>query len=323
MQNLENMTIKTKLQIMSLVTLFSLALLGFIFNYIFHTSKAIGIVINAERVYNNTFQEGSEDYNNFLLSYNSAYLDSAAAHIVVANQMAYNFATIDSLFKLPKEKYINIFFDSFKEAYDNNKDNAYLMCNRLKLLKTLGNDKYLQAQQVTKERYVLGEQIKERLHDIRKDRSPFTMGNMENDLRKMRVFHQDFAKVITSLNAFEDNLLFWGIIVVVILLMVLLQLLSYAFYRTIDISVNIMVKNFKIIARGNLNTEIPIYSDNEIGQMASSFREIQSGLRSVIEYTKKVADGDYSQTIAPRSNEDELSVALNKMVEKLKESYEK
>jgi signal transduction histidine kinase/CheY-like chemotaxis protein/HAMP domain-containing protein len=323
MQNLENMTIKTKLQIMSLVTLFSLALLGFIFNYIFHTSKAIGIVINAERVYNNTFQEGSEYYNNFLLSYNSAYLDSASSRIIIANQMAYNFATIDSLLKLPKEKYINIFFDSFKEAYDYNKENTYLMCNRLKLLKTFGNDKYIQAQQVTKERYLLGEQIKERMHDIRKDRSPFTMGNMANDLRKMRVFHQDFAKVITSLNSFEDNLLFWGIIVVVILLMVLLQLLSYAFYRTIDISVNIMVKNFKIIARGNLNTEIPIYSDNEIGQMASSFREIQSGLRSVIEYTKQVANGDYSQTIEPRSNEDELSVALNKMVEKLKESYEK
>ena len=100
MQNLENMTIKTKLRIMSLVTLFSLALLGFIFNYIFHTSKAIGIVINAERVYNNTFQEGSEYYNNFLLSYNSAYLDSASSRIIIANQMAYNFATIDSLYKL-------------------------------------------------------------------------------------------------------------------------------------------------------------------------------------------------------------------------------
>lgn len=323
MQNLDNMKIKTKLTIMSMVTLLSLVLLGFIFNYIFHTSKAIGIVINAERVYNNTFQEGSEDYNNFLLSYNSAYLDSATTHIDLANKMAYCFATIDSLFKLPKEKYISLLFDSNKETFNNNKNNAYLMSSRLKLLMVLANDQYSQNQKVTMERYLLGVQIKEGFHDIRKDRSPFTMGNMESNLRKMRVFHQNFAKVITSLNNFEDNLLFWGIIVVVFTLMVLLQILSYVFYRTINTSVNIMVRNFKIIAKGNLNTEIPIYSDNEIGQMASSFREIQSGLNSVIEYTKQVADGDYSQFITPRSNEDALSFALNKMVEKLKESYNK
>ena len=324
MQNFDNMKIKTKLKIMSLVTLFSLAVLGIIFNYIFHTSKVLGIVINAERVYDNTFQDGSADYNNFLLSYNSAYLDSAITHINIANHMAYNFTRIDSLFKLPKEKYINILFESSKETFSYNKDNTYLMCNRLKLLMALDKDKFLEIQKGIMDRYLLGEQTKSSLNDmIHKDRSPFTLENMENDLHKMRVFHQDFANVITSLTDFEDKLLFWGIIVIIFILMISLQILSYRFYRTIDTSVTVMVKNFQIIAKGNLNTEIPIYSDNEIGQMASSFREIQSGLRSVIEYTKNVADGDYSQEITPRSIEDELSIALNKMVVKLKESYNK
>lgn len=84
-----------------------------------------------------------------------------------------------------------------------------------------------------------------------------------------------------------------------------------------------MVLKFGVIARGNLNTEISIDTDNEIGKLANSFREIQNGLRKVIEHTKKVAAGDYNTQISPRSDEDELSIALNKMVIQLKESYEK
>jgi signal transduction histidine kinase/CheY-like chemotaxis protein len=84
-----------------------------------------------------------------------------------------------------------------------------------------------------------------------------------------------------------------------------------------------MVNNFKVIAKGNLETEIKLNSNNEIGQLATSFREIQKGLHTVIEYTKKVAEGDYSHQIEPRSAQDELSISLNKMVVQLKDSYDK
>jgi len=323
MLKITHLKIKTKLRIMSLVTLLSIVALGFVSNYFFNTSKTLGIIINAERVHNNTFQEGVEDFYKFQVNGKAALLDSAVAHIHNANMMAYNFAVIDQLSRLPKEKYTDILFDSYKEAYAYDRDNAYLMGNRVKLLLVVKKDKVYEAQQVAMNGYLLGEQVREKILEIKKDNSLLKIDALESDLQKMRIFYQDFARIISSLNDFANNLLFLGMFLIVITLLILLWIIADIISRSIVVPVHTMVENFKVIARGNLNTDIPIHTDNEIGQLATSFREIQGGLREVIEYTKKVAEGDYSQQIEPRSNEDELSIALNKMVLKLKNSYER
>ena len=38
---------------------------------------------------------------------------------------------------------------------------------------------------------------------------------------------------------------------------------------------------------------------------------------NIIVYSKKVANGDYSSKLKPKSDDDELTVSLNKMAEKL------
>ena len=124
MLNLNHLKIHTKLRIMSLLTLLSVLALGYLSNYFFQTSKVLGIIINAERVHNNTFQEGVEDYYKYLLTDNVVSLDSAAININVANQMAYHFATIDQLLQLPKQKWTDILFETYKEAYSGDRDNA-------------------------------------------------------------------------------------------------------------------------------------------------------------------------------------------------------
>jgi signal transduction histidine kinase/CheY-like chemotaxis protein/HAMP domain-containing protein len=197
------------------------------------------------------------------------------------------------------------------------------MCSRIRLFLAVKKEKFAEAQQITMQGFVLGEQVKSKIQNIRNDKSLGGSAYLESDLRKMRIFYGDFAKVIASLNDFANKLLFWGIFLLVILLMAALWSVSSLISRSITHPVKIMVENFQVIARGNLNTEIPIHTNNEIGQLATSFREIQSGLREVIEYTKKVADGDYDKSIAPRSSEDELRIALNKMVGKLKNSYDR
>jgi signal transduction histidine kinase len=50
--------------------------------------------------------------------------------------------------------------------------------------------------------------------------------------------------------------------------------------------------------------------------------EIQVGLQDIIAYSKKVAEGDYSQKLMPKSENDELTVALNKMAERLEMTKE-
>jgi hypothetical protein len=51
MLNLNHLKIPTKLRIMSLITLFSVLVLGFVSNYFFQTSKLLVIIINAERMH--------------------------------------------------------------------------------------------------------------------------------------------------------------------------------------------------------------------------------------------------------------------------------
>ena len=323
MLNLNRLKIRTKLRIMSVGAVFTVLVLGFVSNYFYQTSKVLGIMINAERVHNNTFQAGIEDFFKYLSTDNQNFLDSAVVKIEAANQMAYHFATIDRLLKLPDEQWTDSLFQTYKEAYANDRDNASLMGDRIKLFLAVKKDKIAEAQKITMNGFLLGREISEKIQNFKKDSAAQKINFLENDLLKIRTFFQDFAGIVSSLSDYTNNLLFWGMLIIVIGLIVLLWSISYYISRSITVPVHKMVENFQIIARGNLNTEVAVGDDNEIGKLATSFREIQNGLREVIEYTKKVADGDYNQQITPRSSEDELSVALNKMVVRLKESYEK
>ncbi len=323
MLNIGHLKIPSKLRIMSLVTLFSVLGLGFVANYFFQTSKLLGVIINAERVHNNTFQEGVEDFFKYLSTNDKQLIDSSVVKISSANQMAYHFAIIDQLLQLPKEKCTDILFESYKVAFNQKRDNAYLMRSRIGLLLTIKGDKISEAQKVTYDGYILGEQIKTKIQEFKKTDGKMDGAFLESDLHKMRLFYQDFANIITALNDFANDLLFWAMFIIVISLLLLLWIISIVISRSISLPLETMVRNFQIISRGNLNTTIPITTKNEMGQLASSFREIQDGLLSVIEFTRKVADGDYSREITPRSDEDQLIIALNRMVGKLKSSYDK
>ena len=322
MLNFNGLKIKSKLRILSLISIVSLAVLGIVSNYFFNTSKIVGVIINAERVHNNTFQEGVEDYYKFQVSGEKQLLDSALINIEKANQMAYNFGIIDKVVQSPKAESVDILYKIYSEAYNYDRSNADLMVSRIKLFLLLNKEKLSEAQQIAMKGYVLGEKVKKEILAGQKDSTNTINAEIDKDLHEIRNFYKDFAQVISSLNTFANKLLILGILLIVILLVLTIALISTLISRSIVVPVQEMVEKFRVIATGNLNTSISIDSNNEIGHLARSFNEIQNGLLDVIEYTKKVAAGDYSLRIAPRSKEDEFSVAMNQMVATLKESHD-
>lgn len=322
MLSFNDLRIGNKLRVLSLISIFSLLLLGYVSNYFFQTSKVLGVIINSERVQNNTFQAGVEDFYKFQLTRQPQLLDSALSKVSAANQMAYNFGIIDQLLELQKKEYIEIFYNTYKEGYNYDKSNAFLMANRLKLFLFIRKDKVGEAQQIAFKGYVLGEKIRKEMVAIKTDTGNVSSVSLENELVQMRGFYHEFANIISSLNSFANNLLFVGISLIVLFLLLSVILVSIYITKSIVTPVQEMVDKFRIIAKGNLNTSISINTANEIGDLANSFSEIQNGLLEVIEYTKKVASGDYGTQIKPRSDEDELNIALNIMVNKLKASYE-
>ena len=322
MLNFNGLKIRSKLRFLSAISVISLIVLGFVSNYFFNTSKIVGVMINAERVHNNTFQEGVEDYYKYRISGNKQFLDSSLSHIEKANQMAYNFGIIDRTVGLPYEQSVNTLYSIYSESYNFDRSNAKLMVSRIRLFLLLNPEKLNMSQQIAMKGYVLGEEIKKVIIASQNDSGNEISDVIEKDLNDIRNFYADFATTISSLNTFANKLLIIGILSMVILLVLTIAMIATFISRSIVVPVQEMVANFQVIAKGNLNTEIKIDTNNEIGKLARSFNEIQSGLRDVIEYTKKVASGDYSSAITPRSNEDELSIALNKMVDQLRDSYD-
>ena len=62
MLDFNSLKINNKLRILSIISILSIIVLGFVTNYFFRTSKVLGIIVNSERVNKNTFQAEIEDF---------------------------------------------------------------------------------------------------------------------------------------------------------------------------------------------------------------------------------------------------------------------
>ncbi|MBN1822552.1 MAG: response regulator, partial [Prolixibacteraceae bacterium] len=80
-----------------------------------------------------------------------------------------------------------------------------------------------------------------------------------------------------------------------------------------------ITENFKELAKGNLNTSIPIRTKNEIGELSIASQKIQNEMKRIVSYSKKVSNGDFSSELTPLSKDDEISAALNEMARNLRE----
>uniref|UniRef100_UPI003216EA80 response regulator n=1 Tax=uncultured Draconibacterium sp. TaxID=1573823 RepID=UPI003216EA80 len=317
-----NLKIRNKLRVLSVFSFLSLIILGGISNFFYNTGKTLSLVINAERVHNLTFQSGIEDYYRYQITEEGEYLDEALMKMQQANEMAYYFGISDQLAELPMEQFSDTLYHYYKEAYSYKRSNADLMAGRLKLLSVIQQEKLIEAQQIALEGYNLGNGIRNRIISGEANHEEMD-GLIKADLDQMKIFYGDFATAVKGLIEYVNRLLYVGIFLIVLLLILTVASISSFISKSIREPVGEMVNQFSNIAKGNLNTDLTIDSKNEIGELARSFRRLQQGFREVITYTKKVADGDYSGQIQPRSDEDEMSIALNKMAEKLKESHEK
>ena len=86
------------------------------------------------------------------------------------------------------------------------------------------------------------------------------------------------------------------------------------------------LQNLKV---GNLNRDIPIEvkkqilaRSDELGEMGEGLANTEQYMIEMVEIAARIADGDLTIKLEPRSDEDELGFALVKMIEKLREMIE-
>jgi len=97
--------------------------------------------------------------------------------------------------------------------------------------------------------------------------------------------------------------------------------LAFAFLLTRSIArrMKAMLDAADGIAEGNVDQRIAATSKDEIGATAAAFERMVGYLHSMVAAAKRLADGDLSANVTPRSEQDVLGVAFSRMIANLRE----
>jgi signal transduction histidine kinase/CheY-like chemotaxis protein/HAMP domain-containing protein len=314
-------SIKSKLLLLTILTLLSILVLSFTSSFFFSTSRTFSIMINGLRVHESLLQNGIDHFYNYQITKDPKFREKSAFYINRSNQLVSDLLKLKEDYNTKSNKEIATYlFEGFPEVYNHEYENAELLVARFRLLHSLNNKEIDNSRIHSKQTLELTEQIKNQLlnSEIKID-----IDNLQSNLEFIQQHYSDISQEVNSLSHKVNNALIWAILIISISISVLLLFLSRYISRSITIPVKEMVDNFHQITKGNFRKPLNITTKDEIGSLAKSFKSIQTDFQNVVAYTKKVADGDLSISLTPKSKEDELSVSLNQMVKTLKHSKAK
>lgn len=318
---LSNLKIRRKLNVITVVSLFSIIVMGLAANYFYRTGKVLTIIINAERLHTLHFQLGIEEFYEFLQTGDTSHLPICYEYIDKANIMAGTFGQSKFLIETKGLKsYTETLFKAVADALDNDYANAKLMASRVNLLIFMNNAQINKSLELATLGAEKGDRIKEIIASYAQNPNEKKMAELKVAINDIHEYYTLFAASINQINSFANRLLIWGIILITLLLGVLTVILSSFISNIVSGSVGNLIGNFKEIVSGNIDKHIEVTSSDELGKLSESFSEMQQSLREVVDKMQQVADGDYSVSVLPKSDKDRLSLALNKMTLALRET---
>ncbi|MDD4645985.1 MAG: response regulator, partial [Bacteroidales bacterium] len=141
---------------------------------------------------------------------------------------------------------------------------------------------------------------------------------MKEPLNKMSIQETTFANNVKQMSIKLAYSLSFILILLLSMIVVVTLILSRLMVRSVSVPILRIVENLKKMAVGDISGVSLYSSSDEIGQLSDSYREMQFNLLSQVEQAKRVAKGDFEQTLTPRSENDDLTIALNEMTASLK-----
>ncbi len=92
---------------------------------------------------------------------------------------------------------------------------------------------------------------------------------------------------------------------------------AYVITRAITLPVNEGVRMANAVAVGDLTHTLDVDQGDEIGMLAKALRQMVENLQGTVKIAERIAQGDLTVNVNPRSEKDALGHALKDMVEKL------
>jgi len=121
-----------------------------------------------------------------------------------------------------------------------------------------------------------------------------------------------------NLSSIENQL----VITILLLIFFLTITISYII-RNINASLLQTQEAVRTFAQGDFSKEIHIQSKDELGMLLTDIKGLQNSMRESVLFTKKVAEGDLTKSIKPRSDKDDLVIALSRMISHLNQIISK
>ncbi|HEY4789304.1 MAG TPA: methyl-accepting chemotaxis protein [Bacteroidales bacterium] len=123
------------------------------------------------------------------------------------------------------------------------------------------------------------------------------------------------ASAVTANNVYTGAM---TLVIISIILAIIISIITGSFIAsTISKGIIKMDNAAKGIAVGNMEVDLQVYSGDEVGSLAKSFREMKDSLSQIVEKAKLIAKGDLTVSLEKRSDKDELIQALNDMIGKV------
>ncbi len=311
--------IKSRLFLLTIVSITSIVLLGFLANFFFQSSRVLTLFMNADRIHNNTFNNGIQDYYKYIHTNHEALYESALKSIEQSNFMAYNFSQVDEqIHKLSKSEFTTLFYSSFPTMHKPDEEIVNVFYDRLLLLSKYAPEKLRHNQDIAKVGYEIGSRI---LKHIENHKSDEINHELISDVDELKQHFGAFAKETNNLSNSVNKALILVIGFFILLIAIFISSVSYFINRSITKPVDVLVKNFNLLNKGIPQKRLRFKSNSELGILTQSFNEIQFGFSRIIHNIQKVAEGNYSVKLKPRSKVDEFTLTFNKIIDQLEKAH--
>ncbi len=301
------------------LSLIGLIFLGYISLYFYNTSRALSIMVNAERLHNINYHIGLESFYRYLETNDTAYLNYGMTQLDSANLLAEEFGKSHELFQdKPVNEVARIFLSIAPQAYNYNYKNAKLLARRVNLLLKINNKQVGKSLGIAREGAHKGKQVKAFIMDYLRNPDGALLKQVLEANIQMNLFFDRFATVISQLNSFAHRVLVISIIGSFLTIGLLIFLISNIISGSISKPIGEIISISERIEKGDIDFQLEeVEGNDEISLLRKAFNNVVIHTRQIAETAVKIARGDFSQRLPQRSEKDILIQSLNKMSEDL------
>ncbi len=315
-----DLKIKNKLNLIMLIALMSLVFLGIISHYFLNTSHVVSVILNGERRVNVAYYTSIQLFYRYLATNDKDALDKAYNYLDEANKLTAFFGDIDDILaETSNEEFVDRLYVTYKKILKN-REIAELLASRIFLLHSINNTQFRNSIEAAKNGVENGRRLKEVMSAYLESPNEVMLQELERAIERMVFLENSFAESIEEINQFAKRLLFLGLIASIFILGGIIILLIRYISMNITRPSNLLLKIVNKLAVGDLTIKIDIKAKDEIGQLADSIQQMKLSMEETISHANKIAKGNYSAKLQPRSDKDELVNSLNAMTKSLKET---